>query len=238
MAKPKVKGFFVTGTGTDVGKTWVSSLLAKGFSKKVPVSYMKPVQTGCTKSKDGSLVAPDFEFVKKHCKIVTGDPALHAPYCFEPACSPHLAARLDNQEIDFAAIAACAGDICAMPAMKNGLLVVEGAGGVLVPFDAEKNMLQLMMYLNLPIILVTTPDLGTINHTLLTLCALRSVHVKLAGVVMNNCHNVKNDFIYKDNRDTLKAILLGIPFCEVKHGSRFTPEISEFCNELLSVKVR
>jgi dethiobiotin synthetase len=236
LKKKKNRGFFITGTGTDIGKTYISALLARGLAKHAAVSYMKPIQTGCRKNRKGELLAPDFEFVNKTGIIVGSDYGLHVPYRFEPACSPHLAARLSRIHINIDVIKSCIDDICAKPEMKDGCILVEGTGGILVPIDMQQSMLHLMLALDLPVILVTTPDLGTINHTMLSLCALRSVHVKLGGMIVNNCNNTKEDFIYKDNLQVLSGVMEGLPFCEIKYNSKFSQNIADFCNELLSAE--
>lgn len=230
--KSKAHGFFVTGTGTDVGKTYVSRLLAKGFSRRGPVSYMKPIQTGCKTKKNGNLSATDFEYVKKSEVLVTGDDGLHVPYRFEPACSPHLASRIARKKISLFQINSCFARICLLPGMKNGCVLVEGAGGVLVPLDDSVSMVHLIMHLELPGILVTLPSLGTLNHTFLTLCALHSAGVPVAGVVMNNRENSPEDFIYRDNVKTVRSFIGNVPFLEIKHGAGSGGKVRNFCDEL------
>jgi dethiobiotin synthetase len=230
--KSKAHGFFVTGTGTDVGKTYVSRLLLKGFSHRGPISYMKPVQTGCKTGRNASLFAPDYDFVKRSGMLVTGDDDLHVPYRFKPACSPHLAARLMRKKISLSHICACIARIRMLPGMKNGCVLVEGAGGVLAPFDDSVSMVHLIILLRLPVILVTLAGLGTLNHTFLTLCALHSANVPLAGVIMNNRENCAEDFIYRDNSKTLRRFIGDVPFLEIKHGAGSGRKIKDFCDGL------
>ncbi|HUI90965.1 MAG TPA: dethiobiotin synthase [Chitinivibrionales bacterium] len=225
------RGFFVTGTGTDVGKTFVCRLLARELLKKMPVSYMKPIQTGCT-TKKGSLIAPDFEYVKRSGALETGDDNLHVPYRFRPACSPHLAAGIDNEKISLSRVDKCLTKICMLPGMKNGCVLVEGAGGVLVPLGGSMSMIHLIKRLNLPVLLVALPELGTLNHTFLTLCVLHSADVLVAGVVMNNRENRSEDFIYRDNLKTVRKNIGKIPFLEIKYGEKSINKINSFCNEL------
>ena len=230
--KSKAHGFFVTGTGTDVGKTYVSRLLAKGFSRRGPVSYQKPVQAGCTTKKNGSISATDFEYVKRSGVLVTGDDELHVPYCFEPACSPHLASRIARKKISLFQVSSCFTRIWRLPQMKNGCVLVEGAGGVLVPLDDSVSMVHLMMHLELPVILVTLAGLGTLNHTFLTMCALHSAGVTVAGVVMNNRENCPEDFIFRDNVKTIRSFIGDVPFLEIKHGAGSGGKVRDFCDEL------
>jgi dethiobiotin synthase len=230
--KSKAHGFFVTGTGTDIGKTYVCRLLAKGFSRRGPVSYMKPVQTGCKAGKNGRLSATDFEYVKRSGLLETGDDEMHVPYCFKPACSPHLASRIERKKISLVHISACFARICMLPGIKNGCVLVEGAGGVLVPLDDSVSMAHLIMRLGLPVILVSLPGLGTLNHTFLTLCALHSADVPIAAVIMNNRENSPEDFIYRDNIKTIRSFIGNVPFLEIKHGAKSGGKVRAFCNEL------
>jgi dethiobiotin synthase len=230
--RKKAGGFFITGTGTDVGKTYVCRLLARELSKKMPVSYMKPVQTGCGTKQNGELSSPDFTYVKSSKALVTGEAELHVPYRFKQACSPHLAARINQKKISLSRIGGCLAEIRTLPGMKNGCVLVEGAGGVLVPLGDSMYMIHLIKQVKLPVILVLLPDLGTLNHTFLTLCALHSAGVPVAGVVMNNRGGRPKDFIYRDNLKTVRESIGKTPFLEIKHGEKSNGKITAFCNEL------
>jgi dethiobiotin synthetase len=227
------RGFFITGTGTDVGKTFVSRILVQTFSKRMNVSYMKPVQTGCLRLKRREqLVAPDFEYVKKHTDLVTGDQDLHVPYRFALACSPHLAARMAHEKISLKKIKDGLSGIMGLFGASPGCVLVEGAGGVLVPLNESESMVHLIALLDLPVILVTTSGLGTLNHTFLSICALQSCGARIAGVVMNSPQKIPEDFIYKDNRETIRSFVRPVPFLEIKYNAQTSPRTLEFCNEL------
>jgi len=230
--KSRVQGFFVTGTGTNVGKTYASRLLAEGLSRRGPVSYMKPVHTGVARPKNALMFAPDFEYVKKSGVLVAGDHRLHVPYCFAPACSPHLAARLARTKILLPHIVACFDKIGSLPGMENGCIVVEGAGGVLVPLGPSESMIHLMRRLRIPAIVVTMPCLGTLNHTFLTMCALASADVAVAGLIVNNRHNCREDYVYRDNVKTIRAFAGGIPVVELGYG-RGRAALREFCDDIV-----
>jgi len=229
----RMRGFFITGTGTDIGKTFVARLLAEGISKTMPVSYMKPVQTGSKKGGNGQLAAPDFDAVKKCRVLVLGPDELHVPYRFLPACSPHLAARLARVKISLAKIKACCDRIGRLPGMTSGCVLVEGAGGVLAPLGPSVSTIHLIMKLRLPVILVTTPELGTLNTTFLSLCALASTEIPVAGIVINNKSDCPKDFIYRDNVREIRA-QLKVPVLETGYGVGCTKNVVEFCNELLA----
>ncbi|HMD69068.1 MAG TPA: dethiobiotin synthase, partial [Chitinivibrionales bacterium] len=139
--KSMSRGFFVTGTGTDVGKTFVSRLLIEALACFVPVSYMKPVQTGCGPRKSATLRAPDFEYVKKSGRLVLGPDRHHVPYRFVHACSPHLAARRARSQVSILKIKRSLDMIQSLPGMRGGCVIVEGAGGVMVPLGPATLMI-------------------------------------------------------------------------------------------------
>ncbi|NBB77034.1 MAG: dethiobiotin synthase [Bacteroidetes bacterium] len=164
---------FVTGTDTKIGKTVVSSILAAGLE----ASYWKPVQTG-------SKPITDTEFVKKH----TGLPGNHfydEVYRFSSAMSPHAAAQMDGVEIDMAQFNP--------PKYYKGHLIVEGAGGLIEPLNRDKYIIDLIQELHLPVLLVGKSGLGTLNHILLSLEALRARHIQVWGVVLVGEKNHSNE---------------------------------------------
>lgn len=228
MDKQKIRGFFITGTDTDAGKTYIAAKLVESFSANQKVTYMKPVQTGCFSDENGELIAPDFQYVLSCKAVMTGKLNQHIPYRFEPACSPHLAAKLEKKEISFEHIANCLHQI----SFNNILTIVEGAGGVLAPLSETSFMIDLILHLQLPVILVSSAHLGTLNHTFLTLKTLRHAGAQIAGIVFNNCRNVPEDFIYLENIRMIRDHTRPVPFLEVKHGDPCHERIDEFCKEL------
>lgn len=170
------KSFFVTGTDTGVGKTVVSALLCVGLD----ATYWKPIQTG-------TLEGTDTETVMQLAQLPR-QKTLPESYRFKPPVSPHLAAKWAGVRIELRKIK--------MPALVQGPLITEGAGGVLVPLNRNQLMTDLMRHLNLPVVLVARTSLGTINHTLLSLAALRAARLDIRAVVM----------VGKPNRDNKTAI--------------------------------
>lgn len=171
------KQFFVTGTDTDVGKTYISAFLMQALN----CDYWKPIQTGTC---EGS----DTEWMKQHTKLPDSRFAPEA-YRFIAPLSPHSAAELENTKIDLAKIQ--------LPARDR--LIVEGAGGVLVPINNKTLMIDLIASLGLPVVVIARSGLGTINHTLLTLSALRHRSIPVVGVICNdppNPHNIKSIHYY------------------------------------------
>jgi len=209
------KGIFITGTDTGVGKTLVSAVILSALHQAgIDAVPMKPVQTGC-KSKKGRLIAPDLAFVLQLTGIKTAASEQHlmCPYRFKPACSPHLAASMAGKRISFSNVRKCFRKL----ASRHSMVIVEGAGGVLVPLNGKKTMLDLMKMLDLPVILVARPGLGTINHTLLSINKLRGAGLEVKGVIFNETQPGRPGFIEKDNVKTIaqlgKVRILGyIPF--------------------------
>lgn len=164
-------GVFVTGTGTGVGKTVVSAGLASALGG----DYWKPVQTGCLEDSDTDTVTR---------LAALGPGRAHPPaHVYEAPLSPHEAARLEGAAIDLADFE--------LPGTDRAL-VVEGAGGLLVPLNDRHTMADLISRLGLPCVLVALSGLGTINHTLLSLEALKARHIPLLGVIMNGEPNAAN----------------------------------------------
>ena len=164
--------YVVTGTDTGVGKTLVSAALAGYLS----AHYWKPVQAGLDETTDRDMVAQ-----------LSGLPASHIlpeAYRLTTPCSPHEAARIDGVEIDPARLT---------PPTVPGSLVVEGAGGVLVPLSMDTVYADLFAQWQLPVILVARTALGTINHSLLSLEALRSRVVPVHGVIFSGDENAASE---------------------------------------------
>ncbi len=155
-------GVFVTGTDTDVGKTVVAAWLASNWQAE----YWKPVQSGMVDGSDSACVAA----------LAPGTVIHPSAYTLQAPLSPHEAARHENLRIELAAIT---------PPATTAPLVVEGAGGVLVPLNDTELMIDLIAHLGLPALVVARSTLGTINHTLLTLEALARRSLPVLGVVLN-----------------------------------------------------
>lgn len=169
-----MRGLFVSGTGTGVGKTIVSAaLLAAMRAAGETVLAHKPVVTGLAEPSDEW--PPDHELLA----LASGmRPEDVAPLRFSPAVSPHLAASLADRPIDTAAL------IDRAKAGAGETLIVEGVGGLLVPLADDFTIRNLAVELALPLVIVASPGLGTINHTLLTIEAARSVGLNVASVVL------------------------------------------------------
>ncbi len=196
-----MQSYFITGTDTGVGKTALTAtLLACMRRQGLNAAPMKPVQTGCTKQ-NRALRAPDLDLCLRLAELDTNDATYHhmAPYLFEPACSPHLAAREARLPIQIDLILEAYRKLV----RKYDPILVEGAGGVLVPLDETRTMLDLMLALDLPILIAARPGLGTINHTLLTLQCLRKAKLTVAGVAFVESAPSERGAIETDNPETI-----------------------------------
>jgi dethiobiotin synthetase len=168
-----MSGYFVTGTDTNVGKTVLSALLVAALDAR----YWKPVQTGV-------IEGTDRESVRKWAEI-SEDRLAEEKYRFDPPVSPHLASSLVGIQIHL--------DDFKLPAAPEGATwIVEGAGGALVPLNGRDLMRDLMQRIGFPIVVAARTALGTINHTLLTLAALRELRLPICGVVMIGDENIEN----------------------------------------------
>ena len=157
----------MTGTDTEVGKT----VLAATLTAALDAIYWKPIQTGVQRGATPS----DREVVARLAEL-PGDRLLPEAYVFDPPVSPHLAAERCGMTIDLATIR--------KPSVGGRRLVIEGAGGILVPVNGEDLMLDLARHLDTSLVIAARTTLGTINHTLLTVKAIRERGLDLLGVVM------------------------------------------------------
>lgn len=201
-----MKGFFITGTDTNVGKTVVTAGLLCWLRKNnVNAIPMKPVQTGAMESA-GNFYSQDLAFCLKSCdlELTQKEIRLLSPFCYKTACSPHLAGKIAGKYPDINTI------IKNLKAVNDiyDCVLVEGAGGIMVPLNKTKTMLDLMREINFPIILVTRSTLGTVNHTLLSINKLRDSELEIAGVVVNDTvpEHKKNNFIREDNISTISKL--------------------------------
>lgn len=155
--------FFITGIGTGIGKTVASAVLVEALK----ADYWKPVQCGNLDFTDSDFIK---EYTIHHQTVHTEE------YLFSDPVSPHLAAKLDNKFIDFQHIK--------LPKTNNHL-IVEGAGGLMVPLTYEHLVSDLIIKLQTPVILVSMNYLGSINHTLLTVEFLKQKGITIAGIIFN-----------------------------------------------------
>jgi dethiobiotin synthetase len=166
-------GYFVTGTDTNVGKTVLSALLVAALD----AVYWKPVQTGASEGTDRESVRAWAEATEDRLPLER--------YRFDPPVSPHLASREAGIHIS--------PDSFEFPSAPAGRKwIVEGAGGVMVPLNERDLMRDLIRRIEFPVVVAARTALGTINHTLLTLAALREAHLAICGVALIGDENIEN----------------------------------------------
>jgi dethiobiotin synthetase len=189
------RGVFVTGTGTEVGKTVVAAAIARTLAAEGKrVAVFKPAVTGL--EEEGET---DHALLRRASGSSQSDEQI-APYRYGPPASPHLAAALAGEEIDperlrQAARAAAEG---------AHAIVCEGVGGLLVPLTPTYLVRDLAADLGYPLVVVATPGLGTINHTLLTIESAHTAGLEVAAVVLNPWPEEPTE-IERDNRETIAA---------------------------------
>jgi dethiobiotin synthetase len=191
-----LRGFFVTGTGTEVGKTVVAAALARALSDQgQAVAVFKPAVTGLDE-----LGETDHARLRHASRSEQSDEQI-APYRYGPPASPHLAAALEGEEIEprrlrgGAQAAAASADV----------LVCEGVGGLLVPLSPTYLVRDFAADLGLPLVIAAAPGLGTINHTLLTIEAAHAADLDVASVVLTPWPE-EPTAIEHSNRETIEAL--------------------------------
>jgi dethiobiotin synthetase len=218
MQKNKT-AYFITGTDTDVGKTYIASTLVKHFCQQgLQAVGMKPVAAGAELVNGRLLNSDVIELIK--ASNVDADLALINPYVFAPAIAPHIAAEqaaikvsLDNIQQSFDALQA-----------KADVVVVEGVGGFRVPINRQETMADLAVKLNLPVILVVGVRLGCINHALMTAGSIRAAGLNLVGWVANRID--QNMPAIEENIATLKAMIKAPCIADVAWGEE--PQFIDF----------
>ncbi len=183
--------FFITGIGTDVGKSWATGWVAKRFMEEgKSVITQKFIQTGNQGSSEDIEVhrkIMGIPMTKEDLEMIT------APEIFSYPCSPDLAAKIDKRAIDFEKIEHAAKIL----ESRYDVVLIEGAGGIMVPLDGEYLTIDYIRDHKLPTIVVTNGQLGSINHTLLTLFAIKQYGIELSEVVYNH-HFDKDPIICGD----------------------------------------
>jgi dethiobiotin synthetase len=178
---PKVKGIFVTGTDTDVGKTWIAAGLTAVLRQwGLPAVYFKPIQSGCLEE-GGRLIPTDTRMAKELAGLAEPLEQL-TPITLRLPLAPAAAAEQEGVPVDLGRIAAAFRKLAA----TYDFFVVEGAGGLYVPLIGTRFLvLDLVRWVRLPLLVVARAGLGTINHTALTVMAARGAGLPVAGVVLN-----------------------------------------------------
>jgi dethiobiotin synthetase len=194
----KNKGIFITGTDTGVGKTFVTEGLIRAMKEKgLNVCPMKPLETGCA-MRGGRLVPRDTGRLVSAGGISEPLDSIN-PYRFRQPLAPSVAAEISGVVIRKHKILRLFADLC----KRYDVTLVEGAGGVMVPVSGKYLFRDLIRDMNVPALIVSRPGLGTINHTLLTIGALRERGVEVMGVVFNEALRKGRGLSEKTNPDVI-----------------------------------
>ena len=193
----KSKGYFVTATGTDVGKTFVTALLVKKWRDSgIDAGYYKAALSGA-ELRDGKWVAGDADYVKRIANLPDTQEQL-VSYVYKEAVSPHLAARKEGNPVELTKVKADFEAACA----RHEFIFAEGSGGIICPirYDNQKIFLEdIIKTVNLPILVVTTAALGSINACVLTVEYARSRGLDIRGLIVNRYGSSGNLEMEDDN---------------------------------------
>lgn len=210
----QAKGYFITGTDTAVGKTFVTAGIAAALKeKRINVGVMKPVETGCPEN--AGKLEPQDALCLKNAAGVNDELDLINPYRFKAPLAPSIASRLEGKDIDLKRIKKCYDAL----AIKHSIMLVEGAGGLLAPLNEKETIADLVKLLGLPLIVIAESRLGAINHTLLTVKHAQSVGMEVKGIILNYPALSLNETL-SANQEEIKRLanipVLGeLPFCDM-----------------------
>lgn len=211
---PKAKGLFITGTDTGVGKTLIAGALAHLLRRQgLKVGVFKPVASGCVSDR-GGLVSADAAFLAA-CADTDYPLSVINPVAFRTPAAPITCIRLEGRPMDYEQIAASYTWLCE----NCDAVLVEGIGGAMVPLTETETVLDLAVEFDLPALIVARPTLGTINHSLLTIQAVRQAGLPLAGVIINGYNALEADIAEETAPEVIArigqtTILALVPFDE------------------------
>ena len=213
------KGLFITGTGTDVGKTFVTGLIVKKLAENGEnAGYYKAAMSGNERRKDGSLIPGDAVFVKDISGIAQPLEEM-CPYIYENAYSPHLASRVEGNPVKLEIVKKGYWDVFS----KYNYVTMEGSGGILCPicFDEKNIWLEdIIKDLGLSCLIIADAGLGTINSVVLTVEYMKSRDIPIKGIIFNHYH--KGNVIEEDN----------IAMCEYRTGLKVLACVEENATDL------
>lgn len=190
------KNIFITGTGTDIGKTYVAGLIVKKLADSgLSAAYYKAAMSGNERREDGSLIPGDALSVKNRSGISQSLESM-CPYVYENAISPHLASRIEGNPVDMQVVKSGFEKLDA----EYDYMTVEGSGGILCPICFDERKIQLEDVINelgLSSIIVADAGLGTINGVVLTAEYMKARNMPIKGIIFNNYH--PGDVMEEDN---------------------------------------
>lgn len=195
-----IKGLFITGTDTDIGKTYVTSRIVKELKRKYQVGYYKAALSGAM-IVDDKVIPGDKDFVIKYANLQKEDGKVS--YIYEDAYAPHLAAKKINNSVELTVVEKDLNDL-----QKNHeIVVIEGSGGIICPLrDDDKQIMltDIMKLSGYPLIIVTASGLGSINSAVLTALYAKSLGLKVLGFIMN--YFEEDNLLHQDNRKMIEKL--------------------------------
>lgn len=208
------KGVFITGTGTDIGKTYATALIIKKLRESgFNTGYYKAALSGA-EERDGRLIPGDAEYVCKTAGI-DKDPSECVSYIYKNAYSPHLAALIEGNPVEMDVIT----EDFKKAASEYDYITVEGSGGIVCPIRYDKKIMleDIVRTLELPSIIIADAGLGTINSIVLTVEYMRRRSLRVNGIVFNNCHTGS---LLEENNAKMVEELTGIKIlAKIEHGA-------------------
>ena len=216
------RNLFITGTGTEIGKTYIAGLIVKTLHEAgLDVAYYKAAMSGNERRPDGSLIPGDALFVRELSGISQSLESM-CPYVYENAVSPHLAAKLEGHPVSMEVIEQTFRAVC----HEHDYVVVEGSGGITCPlrFDDEQIQLEdIVRRFHLPSLLVADAGLGTINGVVLTYEYMKQKKLPLKGIIINNFHT--GNVMEEDNKHMCEKLTgLDVLAC-VSQGDKMFSEL-------------
>ena len=211
------KGYFVTATGTDVGKTFVTALLVKKWRDSgIDAGYYKAALSGA-ELREGKWIAGDADYVKRIAHLPDTQEQL-VSFVYKEAVSPHLAARKEGNAVEMKKVLADFKDACS----RHEFIFAEGSGGIICPIRKDKEQTifleDIIKALGLPIIIVTTATLGSINACVLTAEYAKSHNIPIGGIIVNR-YGISNNIEMEDDNIAMIKKITGLEIlAKIKQG--------------------
>lgn len=207
--------FFVTATDTDVGKSYICRHLAKEFIKrKLKTGYLKPFQSGVVKGIDNDAIQVEKTAIGVNIK---------SSYITQTPCTPWVSAQIDNVKFELKKVKEDFEDL------KNScdITIVEGSGGLYVPVEENILMSDVIKTLNLPAVIVARPDLGTINHTLMTIKCAKSDGINIIGVVISNFPETTDNPVILSAKEMIESYCDTKVIAAIKHNQTDLSQLAQ-----------
>ena len=195
-----IKGLFITGTATDIGKTYVTSRIIKELKQQYHVGYYKAALSGA-EIVDGIMIPGDKENVSKYANLKETD--CKVSYLYKDAYAPHLAAKKTNDPVELTVVEKDLHDL----SKNHDIVVIEGSGGIICPLrDDDKQIMltDVMKFAGYPLIIVTSSGLGSINSAVLTALYAKSQGLEILGFIMN--YFEEDNLLHRDNLKIIEKL--------------------------------